>query len=107
MTQQQIDKYMKDIRKSLIERYGKIRPAIEPMLHFYEDALIRYMDMQNAYVEGNHTGVLLKSIKETVSILVSISANLGVSSPLDLARLKKVESYKEEEPEEKDYLDSL
>ena len=107
MKQGEIDIYVKDIEKSLIERYGELRPAIRPLVEMYGDALERYNDMMVAYREGNHTGVLIKSIKDTIAIIVALSAKLGVASPLDLAKLKKAESYKEEKENEMDYLDSL
>ena len=107
MKQNEIEVYMDDIEKSLIERYGKIRPAVRPMLVFYKDALLRYVDMQDAYEGGNHTGVLLKNIKDTMSILITLSSKLGITSPLDLAKLKKAEAFKEDNDDEPDYLDSL
>lgn len=105
---EQVNQWMEDTRNQLIEKYGCIRPALEPVLMIYEDSINRYCDMQKSYLEGNHTGILLKSIKETVVIILNTAAKLGVSSPLDRARLKKLEAVKvEPEDDTPDYLDTL
>lgn len=103
-----IDRCIEDVRKSLIERYGEIRPALEPTIELYRDSLERYSDMIKAYREGNHTGLLLKNLKDTVAVITSLSNTLGCGSPLALARIKKLEcNTKSDEVEEKDYLDSI
>lgn len=103
-----IDRCIEDVRKSLIERYGDIRPALEPTIELYRDSLERYADMTKAYREGNHTGIMLKTIKDTVSVISSLSNTLGCGSPLALARIKKIEnSTKQENDEDPDYLNSI
>jgi len=103
-----IDKCMDDVRKSLMERYGEIRPALEPTIELYRDSLERYSDMMQAYREGNHTGLLLKTIKETVAVITSLSSTLGCGSPLALARIKKLEASKSDSGDDApDYLDTL
>lgn len=103
MTKKDINLVMNDINRSLEERFGKVPTAWMPMLDIYKDYLYLYDELIEEFKEGNRKGNILKSIKDTVGILLAISQKLGVSSPYDNNRLK----IKEKEEEESDYLSTL
>lgn len=109
ISQSMIPEIMKDIRKTISLKYGGIPLAMEPMIQFYEDSLMRYSDFMEAYEAGNHNGVLLRQIQDTVTQCMTIGGKLGITNPVDLARLKKLETSVKEpgNEEEKDYLDTL
>lgn len=103
MTKKDINLVMDDINRSLKERFGTVPIAWMPMLDIYKDYLYLYDELIEEFKEGNRKGNVLKSIKDTVGIILAISQKLGVSSPYDNNRLKT----KEKEEEEPDYLSTL
>jgi len=103
MTKKDVKLVMDDINRSLKERFGEVPVAWMPMIDIYQDYLYLYDELIEEFKQGNRKGNVLKSIKDTVGIILALSQKLGVSSPYDNHRLKQ--PVKEEE--EKDFLDSI
>ena len=103
MKKADIKKIVSSVEEQLTERFGKVPTCWLPMVEIYEDYLYLYDELMKEFKEGNRKGPILKSIKDTVTMLLALSQKLGVSSPYDNMRLKT----KEKEEEEPDYLSTL
>lgn len=109
MTKSEIPTYIRDIKKSLTERYGKVRPAWIPMIDMLEDNLYIYQDIRErikdngvAAPDAKHTNADIKALGQVAATIFKISTKLGVSSPYDQRRIGE-----EKNEEEEDYLSTL
>lgn len=108
MTKQEIPNYIADIKKSLKERYGKVRPAWIPMIDMLEDNLYIYQEIRErihdngvAAPDAKHTNADIKALGQVAATIFKISTKLGVSSPYDQRRIG------DNDEKEEDYLDSI
>lgn len=101
----QVDQYIRTVRKSLKEKYGRVDPAWELMIDMLQDNLLVYYN----YRDRLHAGEELKfseskAFREVTATILKLSQKLGTTSPYDTVKVKPV---KKEEKEAPDYLDSL
>lgn len=101
----QVEQYIRTVRKSLKEKYGRVDPSWELMISLLEDNMLIYYN----YRDRLHAGEELKfseskAMREVTATILKLSQKLGVSSPYDYNKTKPA---KKEEKEAPDYIDTL
>ena len=103
--EKQVEQYIRTVRKSLKEKYGKVDPAWELMVDMLQDNLLLYYSYRDRLRSGEELKFSeSKSFREITATILKLSQKLGVSSPYDYSKVKPPKKETKEEP---DYIDSL
>lgn len=104
--EKQVEQYIRTVRKSLKEKYGKVDPAWELMVDMLQDNLLLYYSYRDRLRSGEELKFSeSKSFREITATILKLSQKLGISSPYDYSKVKPPKEEKKEESQ--DYLDSL
>lgn len=104
--------YTKEIKESLKERYGEIKPEWNLLLGILEDSMKRLYQVKkeidtNGLFMGNNRNPLLTTEKELVAQILKISQKIGVMSPYEKASLTKMEKCVGEDDDTDDFVENL
>lgn len=107
------DDTIKNVRKSLKERYGEIKPEWNLIIQTLDNTLIRYnqvkeqIDKDGVFIASiNNKNPLLSTEKDLLATILKLSQKLGITSPWDCAKLNKAESG-EGEDDTDDFIEGL
>lgn len=104
--------YTKEIKESLKQRYGEIKPEWNLLLGILEDSMKRLYQVKkeidtNGLFMGNNRNPLLTTEKELVAQILKISQKIGITSPYETASLTKMEKCIPEDDTTEDFIQNL
>lgn len=105
--------YTKEVKESLIQRYGEIKPEWNLLLGILEDSMKRLyqvkkeIDTNGLYMGNGNRNPLLTTEKELIAQILKISQKIGITSPYETASLSKMEKCVGQDDDTEDFIENL